>query len=219
MYKDQSPFYKYLDLYAKVTHCHSIPNVSTNFKDIDFVVVRAGLEGEYSNIEHEVYPGVFESIKIVTRAEALRVAKYAFEHAYLTGRKKVSAIHKANIMKLCDGQFLEGCREVAADFPSIKYEEVIVDNTSMQLVKNPHQFDVMVMPNLYGSIINGVAAGIVGSAGIIAGANFGPEYMVFEQGSRVSGADIAGQGIANPTAMIMSSCNMLRCIGFPRFGD
>jgi len=132
VYVDRSPFYKYLDLYVKAIHCHSIPNIKNNYKNIDFVVMRGGLEGEYSNIEHEVYPGVFESIKIVTEKEAVRVAHYAFEHAYLTGRKKVTCVHKANIMKLTDGQFLKGVQEVAKLYPHIKYDEMIVDNTSMQ---------------------------------------------------------------------------------------
>ena len=163
----------------KAIHVHSIPNVQTSYKNIDFVIMRAGLEGEYSNIEHEVYPGVFESIKIVTRKEARRVSEYAFEHAFLTGRKKVTCVHKANIMKLTDGQFLEGVREVAKQYPQIIYEEMIVDNTSMQLIKQPHQFDVMVMPNLYGSIIGAIGAGIAGGPGVVAGANFGPEYSQF----------------------------------------
>lgn len=216
---NHSAFYKYLDLYVKAIHCHSMPGVAQKFKNVDLVIIRGGLEGEYSNIEHEVYPGVYESIKVVTRKEAIRVAEYAFEHALLTGRKKVSCIHKANMMKLTDGQFLESVREVSKRYPNIQYGEMTVDRTALQLVTNPHQFDVMVMPNLYGSIISAIGAGIAGGPGVVAGANFGPEFMLFEQGTRNSGAEIAGQGIVNPTAMIMSSANMLRCLGLPRFGD
>merc|ERR1712232_91666 len=143
--------------------------------------------GEYSGIEHEVYPGVFESLKIITRERTTRLAEYAFEHAFLTGRKKVTIVHKANIMKLADGLFLECCREVSQKYPTIEYEEMIVDNTCMQLVKNPQQFDVMVMPNLYGSIIDSIGAGLVGGPGVTAGASLGSEFTLFEQGTRHSG--------------------------------
>lgn len=139
------------------------------------------MEGEYAGIEHEVFPGVFESLKIITKERASRVADYAFEHAVLSGRKKVTAVHKANIMKLVDGLFLDCCREAAEKYPTIEYEEMIVDNTCMQLTKNPEQFDVMVMPNLYGSIITSIGAGLVGSAGLSPGAAFGDEFSMFEQ--------------------------------------
>ena len=149
---------------------------------IDIVIIRENLEGEYSGIEHEVYPGVFESLKVTTREKTQRVAKYAFENAFLNGRKKVTAVHKANIMKMVDGLFLECCRVEAKKFPGIEYEEMIVDNTSMQLVKSPSQFDVMLTPNLYGSIITSACAGLVGGAGVAAGAAFGKDYMYFEPG-------------------------------------
>jgi isocitrate dehydrogenase (NAD+) len=145
------------------------------------MIIRDNLEGEYSGIEHEVYPGVFESLKIITKAKASRVAHYAFESAVLTGRKKVTAVHKANIMKMADGLFLECTREAAAKFPQIKYEEMIVDNTCMQLTKSPDQFDVMVMPNLYGSIITSIGAGVVGGAGLLPGAQLGKEFSMFGQ--------------------------------------
>lgn len=216
---DFSAFYKHLDLYVKVIHVHNFPKTPSNYKGVDFVVVRGGLEGEYSGIEHEVYPGVFESIKCITYNESLRVAEYAFEHAFCTGRNKVTCVHKANIMKLADGLFLKACREAAKRYPSIEYEEMIVDNTSMQLIKNPEAMDVMVMPNLYGSIITGIGAGLVGGPGILAGANFGPEYSLFEPGTRSSGWKIAGKGVANPTGLLFASVNMLRALGLPRFGD
>lgn len=182
-YIENTDFYKYLDLYATVVHLFKLPNVkSKHTKPIDIVVIRENLEGEYSGIEHEVYPGVFESLKVITKEKTQRLAKFAFENAFLNGRKKVTAVHKANIMKLVDGLFLECCREEAKKYPSIQYEEMIVDNTSMQVVKNPEQFDVMLTPNLYGSIITAACAGIVGGAGVSAGACFGNDYMFFEPG-------------------------------------
>jgi isocitrate dehydrogenase (NAD+) len=166
-----------------VVHLFKLPNVATRHKvPIDIVIIRENLEGEYSGIEHEVYPGVYESLKITTREKTMRVAKYAFENAFLNGRKKITVVHKANIMKMVDGLFLDCCRVEAKKYPSIIYEEMIVDNTSMQIVKSPEQFDVMLTPNLYGSIITSACAGIVGGAGVAAGAAFGNDYMYFEPG-------------------------------------
>lgn len=190
-YIENTKFYKWLDLYVNgkppsnwpVVHLFKLPNVKTRHNmPIDIVIVRENLEGEYSGIEHEVYPGVFESLKIITKDKAMRVAQYAFENAFLNGRKKITVVHKANIMKMVDGLFLECCREVAKKFPKIQYEEMIVDNTSMQLVKSPEQFDVMLTPNLYGSIIASAASGLVGGAGVTAGAAFGKDFMFFEPG-------------------------------------
>lgn len=164
-------------------HLFKLPNVKTRHQTpIDIVIIRENLEGEYSGIEHEVYPGVFESLKVTTRVKTMRVAKYAFENAFLNGRKKITVVHKANIMKMVDGLFLECCRVEAKKYPTIEYEEMIVDNTSMQLVKTPSQFDVMLAPNLYGSIITSACAGLVGGAGVAAGAAFGDNYMYFEPG-------------------------------------
>ena len=162
-------------------HAFNLPGVQTRHKDVDLVVIRDNLEGEYTGIEHEVYPGVFESLKIITSQAANRVAEYAFEHAFLTGRKKVTVVHKANIMKLVDGLFLDCCREVSKKYPTIKYEEMIVDNTCMQMVKSPQQFEIMLMPNLYGSIITSIAAGLIGGPGLACGAALGNEHMLFEQ--------------------------------------
>ena len=212
-------FYKYLDLYARVVHLYNLPNVQTRHKDIDIVVIRENLEGEYSGVEHEVVPGVFESLKIITKERSTRLAEYAFEHALLTGRKKVTAVHKANIMKLADGIFLEATREVSAKFPSIQYDEIIIDNCAMQMVSRPQQFDVMVMPNLYGSIVSSIGAGLIGGAGISAGASIGDNYLLFDQACRNSGIDIAGKNLANPTALLLSSVNMLKSMYFPRFAD
>lgn len=212
-------FYKYLNLFARVTHVYNLPNVKTKHKDIDIVVIRENLEGEFSGVEHEVVPGVFESIKIVTKKNSLSIADYAFEYAYLNGRKKVTAVHKANIMKLADGIFLEATREVAKKYPSIQYNEIIIDNCSMQLVQKPEQFDVMVAPNLYGSIVSSIAAGLVGGPGVVAGASIGTDYMLFDQGLRNSGLEIAGQNKANPTALIQAGVTMLRAMNLLRFAD
>lgn len=212
-------FYKFLNLYARVVHLYNLPNVTTRHKNVDIVVVRENLEGEFSGVEHEVVPGVFESLKIVTKENSKRIAEYAFEHAVLTGRKKVTAVHKANIMKLADGVFLEATREVAQNYPSIKYDEIIIDNCAMQLVSKPQQFDIMVMPNLYGSIVSSIGAGLIGGAGVSAGASIGNEFLLFDQGLRNSGMDISGKNIANPTALILSSVNMLKSMYLPRFAD
>ncbi|NP_001164834.1 isocitrate dehydrogenase [NAD] subunit gamma, mitochondrial [Oryctolagus cuniculus] len=198
-----------LDLYANVIHCKSLPGVVTRHKDIDILIVRENTEGEYSSLEHESVAGVVESLKIITKAKSLRIAEYAFKLAQESGRKKVTAVHKANIMKLGDGLFLQCCREVAAGYPQIAFESMIVDNTTMQLVSRPQQFDVMVMPNLYGNIVNNVCAGLVGGPGLVAGANYGHVYAVFETATRNTGKSIANKNIANPTATLLASCMML----------
>lgn len=218
-YLDTTKIYKELECFANVTYAKSFPNCKARHCDVDVVVIRENTEGEYSGVEHEVYPGVVESIKIITKAASDRIANYAFEFAYISGRKKVTAVHKANIMKLCDGLFLESCREVAKKYPFIQYEEMIIDNTCMQIVKNPWKFDVMVMPNLYGTIVSNTIAGIVGGPGMTCGANVGEKFTVFEQGTRHSGIDIAGKNLANPTALLLSSIMMLKHEGLPIFAE
>uniref|UniRef100_A0A3Q3MGT4 Isocitrate dehydrogenase [NAD] subunit, mitochondrial n=1 Tax=Labrus bergylta TaxID=56723 RepID=A0A3Q3MGT4_9LABR len=198
-----------LDLYANVMHCQSLPGVQTRHKNIDIMIIRENTEGEYSSLEHESVSGVVESLKIITRNNSLRIAEYAFRLAKEKGRRKVTAVHKANIMKLGDGLFLECCREVASGYPDITFESMIVDNTTMQLVSKPQQFDVMVMPNLYGNIVSNVCAGLVGGPGLVPGANFGRDYAVFETATRNTGKSIADRNIANPTAMLLASCMML----------
>uniref|UniRef100_A0A3Q2DIU5 Isocitrate dehydrogenase [NAD] subunit, mitochondrial n=1 Tax=Cyprinodon variegatus TaxID=28743 RepID=A0A3Q2DIU5_CYPVA len=198
-----------LDLYANVMHCQSLPGVQTRHKNIDILIIRENTEGEYSNLEHESASGVVESLKIITRYNSLRVAEYAFQLAREKGRRRVTAVHKANIMKLGDGLFLECCREVASGYPDITFDSMIVDNTTMQLVSKPHQFDVMVMPNLYGNVVSNVCAGLVGGPGLVPGANYGRDYAVFETATRNTGKSIAGKNIANPTAMLLASCMML----------
>lgn len=201
---------KKLDLYANVRPVHSLPGVATRFQDvqIDMVIFRENTEDLYSGIEHEVVKDVVTGIKVITRAASIRIAEYAFKFAAATGRKKVTAIHKANIMKLADGLFLRCAREVAERYPQIQYNELIVDNASMQLVMRPETFDVLLLPNLYGDIVSDLAAGLVGGLGIVPGANMGDSHAVFEA-VHGSAPDIAGKGIANPTAMMMSAVLML----------
>ncbi|KAL6731953.1 hypothetical protein Aduo_002768 [Ancylostoma duodenale] len=200
-----------LDLYANILHCVTIPTIPTRHKNIDIVLIRENTEGEYSGLEHETLPGIVESIKIVTRPCIERIARMALEYAALNNRKKVTAVHKANIQKLGDGLFLEVVREMAKkDYPQIEFESMIVDNACMQLVSKPQQFDVMVMPNLYGNIISNIACGLVGGPGLVSGMNIGEKYAVFETGTRNTGTSLAGKDLANPTAFIRASIDMLR---------
>lgn len=198
-----------LDLFANVLHCKSYPAVRSVYQDVDIVIIRQNTEGEYSMLEHENVKGVIESLKIITRTASERLARYAFEYAVGHSRKKVTAVHKANIMKLSDGLFLQTCRDVAKDYPEIEFTDMIVDNTCMQLVARPHQFDVMVMPNLYGTVISNVICGLVGGPGLLSGRNYGDHFAVFEPGTRNTGTAVAGRNIANPVAMLNASCDLL----------
>jgi isocitrate dehydrogenase (NAD+) len=201
---------KRLDLYANVRPVRSLPGVVSRFSDvkIDMVIFRENTEDLYSGLEHEVVKDVVTSLKVITRTASIRIAEVAFKFAVDLGRKKVTAIHKANIMKLADGLFLRCCREVAQRHPAIEYKELIVDNASMQLVMRPEQFDVLLLPNLYGDIVSDLAAGLVGGLGIVPGANLGEKHAVFEA-VHGSAPDIAGKGVANPTAMMFSAVMML----------
>jgi isocitrate dehydrogenase (NAD+) len=199
---------KRLDLYASLRPVKSVPGVKTRYENVDLIVVRENTEDLYAGIEHIVVPGVVESLKIITEKASTRICRYAFELATKQGRKKVSAVHKANIMKLSDGLFLDCFRKVAREFPAITAEEVIVDNLCMQLVKNPERYDVMVMENLYGDIVSDLCSGLVGGLGVVPGANIGLNCAVFEA-VHGTAPDIAGQGLANPTALLMSSVMML----------
>jgi isocitrate dehydrogenase (NAD+) len=205
---------KQFDLYANVRPIHSLPGLKTRFSDvtIDMVIFRENTEDLYSGLEHEVVKDVVTSLKVITRTASIRIAEYAFDFAKKTGRKKVAAIHKANIMKLADGLFLRCCREVAQRFPDIEYRELIVDNASMQLVIRPETFDILLLPNLYGDIVSDLAAGLVGGLGVVAGANIGENGAVFEA-VHGSAPDIAGQNKANPLALLQSAVLMLRHIG------
>jgi isocitrate dehydrogenase (NAD+) len=201
---------KRLELFANVRPIRALAGLNSRYSDvnIDMVIFRENTEDLYSGLEHEVVTDVVTSIKVITRRASIRIAKYAFDYAKKTGRKQVTAVHKANIMKLGDGLFLRCCREIAKRYPEIKYEELIVDNTAMQLVMRPERFDVLLMPNLYGDIISDLAAGLVGGLGIVPGANMGENDAVFEA-VHGSAPDIAGKGIANPTALMQSACMML----------
>ncbi|CAM8912181.1 hypothetical protein QQ045_027126 [Rhodiola kirilowii] len=213
---------KELDLYASLVSCFNLPGLTTRHENVDIVVIRENTEGEYAGLEHEVVPGVVESLKVITKFCSERIAQYAFEYAYLNNRKKVTAVHKANIMKLADGLFLESCREVAAKFPAIEYNEIIVDNCCMQLVSKPEQFDVMVTPNLYGNLVANIAAGIAGGTGVMPGGNVGADHAVFEQGAsagNVGNDRIIQSKKANPVALLLSSAMMLKHLQFPTFAD
>jgi isocitrate dehydrogenase (NAD+) len=205
---------KYFDLFANVRPVRSLPGLKNRFDDvtIDMVIFRENTEDLYSGLEHEVVKDVVTSLKVITRTASIRIAEYAFEFAKKTGRKQVTAIHKANIMKLADGLFLRCCREVAARNPEIGYKELIVDNASMQLVIRPETFDILLLPNLYGDIVSDLAAGLVGGLGVVPGANMGDRDAVFEA-VHGSAPDIAGKGIANPTALMLSSVLMLIHLG------
>ena len=202
-----------LDLYANVVRVESLPGVNSRHKNVDLVIVREQTEGEYSALEHESIPGVVECLKVVTAEKSRRIAKFAFDYATRHERKKVTAIHKANIMKLGDGLFLNSCKEIAALYPNIKFEEMIVDNASMQMASNPQQFDVMVMPNLYGNILENLGAGLVGGAGIVAGASYSADLAVFEPGCKHTFAEGVGKNLANPAAILLSTAKMLEHLG------
>ncbi|KAH3901258.1 probable Isocitrate dehydrogenase [NAD] subunit 1, mitochondrial [Saccharomycodes ludwigii] len=211
---------KELDVYANVALFKSFDGVKTKIPNVDLVIIRENTEGEYSGLEHESVPGVVESLRIVTRAKSERVARFAFDFAVKNNRKSVTAVHKANIMKLGDGLFKNTVAEVgAAEYPEIESKSIIVDNASMQAVAKPHQFDILVTPNMYGAILGNIGSALVGSPGLVPGANFGREYAVFEPGSRHVGLDIGGKDIANPTAMILSSALMLRHLGLNEYAD
>jgi isocitrate dehydrogenase (NAD+) len=207
---------KKLDLFANVRPVCSLPGVKTRFQDvaIDLVIFRENTEDLYSGLEHEVVTDVVESLKVITRFASMRIARYAFDWARKHGRRNVSAVHKANIMKLSDGLFLRCCREVAKEHPEIEYRELIVDNASMQLVMRPERFDVLLLPNLYGDIVSDLAAGLVGGLGVVPGANMGESHAVFEA-VHGSAPDIAGKGLANPTALMQSAVMMLEHLGEP----
>jgi isocitrate dehydrogenase (NAD+) len=205
---------KRFELYANFRPIRNLPHIPTRYPDMDLIIVRENTEGLYSGIEHEVVPGVVESLKIITEKASTRIARFAFEYARKHGRKKIHAIHKANIMKLSDGLFLRCSRNVSKSYPEITYGEHIVDNTCMQLVMNPYQYDILVMENLYGDILSDLCAGFVGGLGLVPGANFGDACAIFEA-VHGSAPDIAGKNLANPTALLRSALLMLRHIGEP----
>ncbi|KAM3429859.1 hypothetical protein MY4824_008002 [Beauveria thailandica] len=202
-----------LDIYASISLIKNIPGYETRHKDVDLCIIRENTEGEYSGLEHQSVPGVVESLKIITRAKSERIARFAFSFALANGRSKVTCIHKANIMKLADGLFRSTFHNVSKEYPTLEVNDMIVDNASMQAVSRPQQFDVMVMPNLYGGILSNIGAALVGGPGIVPGCNMGREIAVFEPGCRHVGLDIKGKDQANPTAMILSGSMLLRHLG------
>ena len=205
---------KKLGLYTNFRPVRMLPGLKTRFHDVpvNLAIFRENTEDLYSGLEHEIVPGVVESLKIITEHASTRIARAAFEYARREGRCKVTAIHKANIMKLSDGLFLKCCREVAAQFPTIQYNELIVDNACMQLVMRPETFDLLVLPNLYGDIVSDLTAGLVGGLGIVPGANMGDHHAIFEA-VHGTAPDIAGKGLANPTALMQSAVLMLAHLG------
>jgi isocitrate dehydrogenase (NAD+) len=203
---------KTLDLYANLRPVKNLPGVNSRFENVDLVLVRENTEDLYSGLEHEVVPGVVESLKIITERASTRIARFAFEYARKMGRKKIHAIHKANIMKLSDGLFLRSVRAVAEKYKEIEYKELIVDNACMQMVLNPQQFDMLLLPNLYGDVMSDLAAGLVGGLGVVPSGNLGDECAMFEA-VHGTAPDIAGKGLANPTALLMSGIMMLDHLG------
>jgi len=206
-------FRKNLDLYANVVRIQSLPGVKSKHQNIDMVIIREQTEGEYSALEHESVKGVVEALKVITAENSRRIAKFAFDYATKHGRKKVTCVHKANIMKLSDGLFLQCCNEIAKLYPNIKCDNMIVDNTTMQLVSKPQQFDVIVAPNLYGNIIDNLASGLVGGAGLVSGASYSSDLAVFETGARHTFDEGTGRNVANPTAILLASAKMLQHLG------
>jgi isocitrate dehydrogenase (NAD+) len=203
---------KALDLYANVRPVKNLSGVEARFQNVDLVLIRENTEDLYAGLEHEVVPGVVESLKIITERASTRIARFAFEYARKHDRRKIHAIHKANIMKMSDGLFLASIRAVAKQFPEIEYQELIIDNACMQMVLNPHQFDMLLLTNLYGDIMSDLAAGLVGGLGVVPSGNIGNDAAIFEA-VHGTAPDLAGKGIANPTALLMSAIMMLDHIG------
>ena len=203
---------KSLDLYANLRPCKNLPNVKTKFENVDIVVVRENTEDLYAGIERQIDDDTAESIKLITRNASERICKFAFDYALKNGRKEVCVVTKANIMKLSDGLFLDSFRNISKNYPDINKREILVDNLCMQLVQNPSQFDVLVLPNLYGDIVSDLCAGLIGGLGVAQGANIGNGYAVFEP-VHGSAPDIKGKNIANPTALLLSAIEMLKYIG------
>ena len=203
---------KELDLYSNLRPVKSVSGVESRFEGVDLVIVRENTEDLYSGIEHMITPGVSQGLKVITSHASIRIARFAFDYAKRRGRKKVTAVHKANIMKITDGLFLDSARQVSEDYPGIEFDDKIVDNLAMQLVLNPNQFDVLLLSNLYGDIVSDLCAGLVGGLGLVPAANIGEDYAVFEA-VHGSAPDIAGKGIANPTALTFSGVLMLRHLG------
>lgn len=206
------------NLYANVRPCRSIEGYETPYKDVDVVTIRENTEGEYSGIEHEIVPGVVQSIKLITEPASNNIARYAFEYAKANGRSQVTAVHKANIMRMSDGLFLQCCRDAAEQNPDIKYNEMYLDTLCLNMVQDPAKFDLLVMPNLYGDILSDLCAGLIGGLGVTPSGNIGTDGAIFES-VHGTAPDIAGQNKANPTALLLSATMMLRYMNLNEFGD
>jgi isocitrate dehydrogenase (NAD+) len=209
---------KELDLYVSLRPVTSLPGVKTRYEDVDLVIVRENTEGLYSGREHMVVPGVVEGLKIITEKASRRIARFAFNYARAEGRRKITVVHKASIMKLSDGLFLACANQVAADYPFIELEDILIDTACMQLVLDPRRFDLLLMENLYGDLVSDLCAGLVGGLGVVPGANLGDRCAVFEA-VHGSAPDIGGKGLANPTALILSAALMLRHLGERKAAD
>ncbi|MBI4887335.1 MAG: isocitrate dehydrogenase (NAD(+)) [Acidobacteria bacterium] len=209
---------KALDLFANLRPVWKLPSVRSRYEQVDLVIVRENTEDLYAGLEHEIVPGVIESLKIITQSASTRIARFAFEYARANGRARVTAVHKANIMKLGDGLFLDSARQVAAEYPDITFDDRIVDAMCMQLVLDPSAFDMLLLPNLYGDIVSDLCAGLVGGLGVVPGANLGDDIAVFEA-VHGSAPDIAGRNIANPMALLLSALLMLRHLGEEEAAD
>ncbi|QDU56241.1 isocitrate/isopropylmalate dehydrogenase family protein [Aeoliella mucimassa] len=207
-----------LQLYANFRPARSIPGIKSRYDDVDLIVIRENTEGLYSGIEHTVVPGVVESLRIISSKASERIAKFAFDTARRQGRKRVTCVHKANILKLSDGLFLESCKKIAADYSDIEFDDCIVDAAAMKLVIDPHQFDMLVMENLFGDILSDLTSGLVGGLGVTPSANVGDDAAVFEA-VHGTAPDIAGKGLANPTALVQSAVLMLRFLGEKEAAD
>jgi len=190
--------------FVGVSHVHSYEGIEGKHKNVDFITIRETTEGEYKGMEHQAVPGVVESLKVMSKESCERIARFAFDYAVKHGRKKVTAIHKANIMKLGDGLFMRTCAEISKLYPQIEYSDMIIDNTCMQLVSNPQQFDVMVLPNLYGNIVENLGGGLIGGAGMLPGAQYAHDVAFFGAAARFTFLKGTGKDLANPTAMFMS---------------
>jgi len=202
-----------LDLFVNVLHVKSYLGVKTRHDNIDIMIIRQNTEGEYAMLEHENVKGVVESLKIMTESNTERLCRFAFDQARKHGRQKVTLVHKANIMKVTDGLFLRVGERVSKEYPDIKFTNMIIDNCCMQLVSNPWQFDVVILTNLYGAIVSNLACGLIGGPGLVAGSNFGPQYAVFETGTRNAAQELVGTKKANPIATLSASVQMLRHLG------
>ncbi|KUO53529.1 MAG: isocitrate dehydrogenase [Desulfitibacter sp. BRH_c19] len=209
---------KELNLFANLRPIKNLPNVKTRFENVDLIVVRENTEDIYVGIERQIDEGRAEAVKVITAKASKKIAHFAFEYAKMYYRNKVTAVHKANILKLTDGLFLKSCKEIAQDYPDIEFNEKIVDNMCMQLVQFPERFDILVLPNLYGDILSDLAAGLVGGLGLVPGANLGEDVAVFEA-VHGSAPDIAGMNKANPIALLLSACMMLDYLGYQNIGQ